>query len=83
MSGKKTIGLLTIGQSPRPDMTADLHPIFENKADYIEAGALDGLTKEQIASMNGQSLGLASRFNGVVETHTLLFSGLCENCKDE
>ena len=51
MTKKKNIGLLTIGQSPRPDMTADLNPIFEGKADYIEAGALDGLTKNQVESM--------------------------------
>ena len=51
MTEKKTIGLLTIGQSPRPDMTADLQPIFAEKADYIEAGALDGLTKKQVESM--------------------------------
>lgn len=51
MTEKKTIGLITIGQSPRPDMTADLKPIFAGKADYMEAGALDGLTKEQIESM--------------------------------
>lgn len=51
MREKKTIGLLTIGQSPRPDMTADLQPIFAEKADYIEAGALDGLTKNQVEPM--------------------------------
>ncbi|MBR4410488.1 MAG: AroM family protein [Firmicutes bacterium] len=51
MTEKKIIGLLTIGQSPRPDMTADLNPIFEGKAEYIEAGALDGLTKNQVESM--------------------------------
>ena len=51
MTEKKSIGLLTIGQSPRPDMTADLDPIFEGKADYIESGALDGLTINQVESM--------------------------------
>ncbi len=51
MTEKKIIGLLTIGQSPRPDMTADLQPIFAGKAEYIEAGALDGLTKNQVESM--------------------------------
>ena len=51
MTDTKTIGLVTIGQSPRPDMTADLQSIFEEKVCLKEAGALDGLTKEQIASM--------------------------------
>lgn len=51
MKQRKTIGLLTIGQSPRTDMTQDLQPIFKEKADYLEAGALDGLTKDQIHTM--------------------------------
>ena len=51
MTEQKTIGLLTIGQSPRPDMTADLQPIFAGKVNYIEAGALDGQTKDQVESM--------------------------------
>ena len=48
---KPRIGLLTIGQSPRPDMTADLLPLLGDAADFAEAGALDGLTKEEILSM--------------------------------
>ena len=48
---KPRIGLLTIGQSPRPDMTADLLPLLGDAADFSEAGALDGLTKEEILSM--------------------------------
>ena len=55
MNVRKTIGLLTIGQSPRPDMTADLQPIFSEKADCIEAGALDSLTHEQIAAMKPET----------------------------
>lgn len=48
---KKTIGLLTIGQSPRHDMTADLAPVFAEKLNYIEAGALDGLTLKEVQDM--------------------------------
>ena len=48
---KPLIGLLTVGQSPRPDMTADLLPLLGEAADFREAGALDGLTKEEILSM--------------------------------
>lgn len=50
-SKKKTVGLLTIGQSPRPDMTDDLLPIFGEKLEISEAGALDGLTLEQVQNM--------------------------------
>ena len=51
MNRKKTIGLVTIGQAPRPDMTKDLEPIFGKKLDYIEAGALDGLTLQEVQQM--------------------------------
>lgn len=88
MTRKKIIGLLTIGQSPRPDMTADLNPIFEGKADYIEAGALDGLTKSQIEAMkpdpdehflvtrlaDGSMVTLASRYLSDLMQHQI--SGL-------
>lgn len=51
MNQKKTIGLLTIGQSPRPDMTEDLIPVFFNKLDCLEAGALDGLTLDEVRAI--------------------------------
>lgn len=38
-----TVGLLTIGQSPRPDLTAPLQAMVSS-VDWQEAGALDGLT---------------------------------------
>ncbi len=54
MNEMKTVGLLTIGQSPRMDMTSDLQPIFDEKLNYIEAGALDGLTLDQVLTMAPQ-----------------------------
>ena len=51
MTQKKTIGLLTIGQSPRKDMTADLEPIFRENIEYMEAGALNGLTLAEVLPM--------------------------------
>ena len=44
----KKIGVITIGQSPRKDITVDILPIFGNKVEILEAGALDGLLKENI-----------------------------------
>jgi protein AroM len=44
------IGLLTIGQSPRPDIVADL-PRTLSKLEKVEAGALDGLSAQQIESL--------------------------------
>lgn len=43
------IGAITVGQSPRTDVTADIMDIFDGKAELCEKGGLDGLTKEEIS----------------------------------
>lgn len=43
------IGAITIGQAPRTDVTADILHIFDDSLELVQAGGLDGLTKEQIA----------------------------------
>lgn len=43
------VGAITVGQSPRIDVTPDLIPIFGDKVELIEIGALDGLRYEEIA----------------------------------
>lgn len=43
------IGAITIGQSPRVDVTADIMDIFGGRIELVQAGGLDGLTREQIA----------------------------------
>lgn len=45
------IGAVTIGQSPRVDVTPDILPIFGKDVELLEAGALDGLTREEISAM--------------------------------
>lgn len=45
---KVKIGAITVGQSPRVDVTPDLWPIFGPNVDLIEAGGLDGLSREEI-----------------------------------
>jgi protein AroM len=40
--GSPVLGLVTIGQSPRTDVLADLAPLLAGRA-YVEHGALDGL----------------------------------------
>ena len=53
----KKLGVLTIGQSPRPDIVGELLPVLGvsgNPAEpvaILEAGALDGLTTEEIEKM--------------------------------
>ena len=42
------IGAVTIGQSPRVDITADILPLLSSNIELIEAGAMDNYTLEEI-----------------------------------
>jgi protein AroM len=42
------IGLITIGQAPRSDVVPDMAAILGGDVDILEAGALDGLTRDEI-----------------------------------
>mgnify|MGYP001754987607 FL=1 len=42
------LGAITVGQSPRTDVTDDIMGIFQGKVEILERGALDGLTVEDI-----------------------------------
>lgn len=44
----KKIGIVTIGQSPRPDVVKEMMPFFGKNVSVLERGALDGLTLEQV-----------------------------------
>jgi protein AroM len=46
-----TVGLVTIGQSPRPDIREIYAAILSDAVQFIEAGALDGLSDGEIASL--------------------------------
>ncbi len=45
------LGLVTIGQSPRDDIVSQMLPLLPAGLDIRQAGALDGLTHEQIAEL--------------------------------
>ena len=45
---KKKLGIITIGQSPRLDITRDLIPMLSDDFSIIEKGALDDFTYEQV-----------------------------------
>lgn len=45
---KKKLGVITIGQSPRSDVVPEIIPYLGDNVEVIEAGALDGLTYEEI-----------------------------------
>ena len=45
------VGLITVGQSPRSDVVPDMAAILGGDVEILEAGALDGLSREQIARL--------------------------------
>ncbi len=46
------IGAITVGQSPRVDVTGDIMPLFGEEVELLEAGGLDGLSKEEISQLS-------------------------------
>lgn len=59
------IGAVTIGQSPRVDVTPDILPILGDEIELLQAGALDGLTRKEIEDMapGPEDYVLVSRLN--------------------
>lgn len=48
----KTLGILTIGQSPRPDgLARDVQAVLGSGVQVIERGALDGLSREEVDAL--------------------------------
>ena len=47
----KKIGIVTIGQSPRPDVVKEMASFFRKNVKILERGALDGLTLRQIKEL--------------------------------
>lgn len=48
------IGAITVGQSPRTDVTADIFPIWRDRIQLIEAGALDEMTFDEVRALTPQ-----------------------------
>jgi protein AroM len=48
---KTKIGAITIGQSPRVDVVPEMEAILGPEIEVLQAGALDGLTRGQIAEL--------------------------------
>jgi protein AroM len=48
---RPVVGLVTIGQSPRPDVVPDMAEIIGPGVEIREAGALDGLTRVEIDAL--------------------------------
>ncbi len=49
--GHRVIGLVTIGQSPRSDVVPDMATVIDPAVEVRAAGALDGLTRAEIAAL--------------------------------
>lgn len=49
--GSKSVGILTIGQSPRTDVTPSIEAILGNRVSIVESGGLDSLTNETVHSV--------------------------------
>lgn len=47
----KKIGLVTISQAPRTDVVPSLQKMISRSIEFVEAGALDGLTKQEILKL--------------------------------
>ena len=47
----KTLGIITVGQSPRPDLVEDIATLLGPDVDVLEAGLLDGLDERQIETL--------------------------------
>ena len=45
------IGLVTIGQAPRTDVVPEMRALLGPVVEVLEAGALDGMTPEEIAML--------------------------------
>jgi len=50
------LGAVTIGQSPRTDIIPDLRTVLGAEVEIVEAGALDGLSPEEIRTLAKQLL---------------------------
>jgi protein AroM len=48
---KKSVGVLTIGQSPRVDVTPSIQHILGNTVDIVEAGGLDRIREDDLYSI--------------------------------
>ncbi len=65
----KKIGIVTIGQSPRPDVVKEMVPFFGKNVSVLEKGALDGLTLEQVKEFSPDNgmIPLCTRMNNGYE----------------
>lgn len=82
----KTLGFITIGQSPRDDYVPEMEQILGPEARVVQAGALDGLSRaeiEALAPREGQDALITRLRDGasvIVAKQAIL--GLLQGCLD-
>lgn len=67
-TGKRKVGTITIGQSPRMDITPEMQEILGSNCELLEGGALDALSMEeieQIAPKEGEYVLVTRLRNGI------------------
>lgn len=47
----RTVGMITIGQSPRDDVVPEMEKILGPGIRVVQAGALDGLSRDEVATL--------------------------------
>ncbi|HYM69900.1 MAG TPA: AroM family protein [bacterium] len=64
------IGMVTVGQAPRDDLVPAMQAMFTHAADVLQAGALDGLSPDQIRRLGPEpgEPGIAARLLDGSET---------------
>jgi len=55
MKQRTRVALITIGQTPRPDLVVDLSRLWNNQFEFVQEGALDGLEDGEIKSLEPTS----------------------------
>ena len=71
MMKKRKIGAVTVGQSPRTDITTDADTFFHGQVEILESGALESYSLEEVQSLSrpeGDYL-LTSRMRDGAEVH--------------
>lgn len=64
------IGMVTVGQSPRDDLVPAMEEVFSRRIQVLQAGALDGLSSEEIRGLGPAEgeVGIAARLRDGTET---------------
>ncbi len=83
----KRIGAITIGQAPRTDILTDIAPILGNDVEFIQVGALDHLSLEDVQALrpngNGNTLVSRMRDGTAVTLQEQKIFPLIQQCIDE